>query len=115
MHAAKIQLAPVDVCSWEQDALFGVFPQGARAKLAYLSPEDVTDSFLIPQHRYLFKRSKMSYPDQFLGEVVAYRIGQLAGVDDLFRSSHAVRPLHRLRQCVFLSRVKQIIGLFFEK
>jgi hypothetical protein len=40
---------------------------------------------------------------------------QLAGVDDLFRSSHAVRPLHRLRQCVFLSRVKQIIGLFFEK
>ena len=81
MHAAKIQLAPVDVCSWEQDALFGVFPQGARAKLAYLSPEDVTDAFLIPQHRYLFKRSKNSYPDQFWGEVVAYRIGQLVGVD----------------------------------
>lgn len=74
------QAGLIDVANWEQDAEFGVFPQGARAKDAVFSPNEPPDPALVPNKRYLFKRSKQSYPDQFWGEIIAYRIGCLMGL-----------------------------------
>ncbi|WP_186209943.1 HipA domain-containing protein [Burkholderia gladioli] len=71
----------IDVVHWETDAEFGVFPQGARAKEAVFAPTDVGNDPLRPGHRYLFKRSKKAYPDQFWGEIVAYRIGCAMGLE----------------------------------
>jgi hypothetical protein len=75
-----VQKESIDVAEWNVDAEFGVFPQGARAKDAVISPAVPGGSFLVPNKRYLFKRSKRSYPDQFWGEVVAYRVGCLMGL-----------------------------------
>jgi len=77
---ALIQNTFIDVVEWESDAEFAVFPQGARAKDAVFSPPQSPDTFIVPSKRYLFKRSKKSYPDQFWGEIIAYRIGCLMGV-----------------------------------
>lgn len=71
----------IDVTNWEQDAEFGVYPQGARAKDAAFSPAEPPDQVLTPKKRYLFKHSKKSYPDQFWGEIIAYRIGSLMGLE----------------------------------
>ena len=78
--APKVQTATFDVAMWEQDAEFGVFPQGARAKDAVFASATPPDTVLVPGKRYLFKRSKRSYPDQFWGEVIAYRVGCLLGL-----------------------------------
>lgn len=75
------QAGLIDVANWEPDAEFGVFPQGARAKDAAFSPGDPLDPVLVPNKRYLFKHSKRSYPDQFWGEIIAYRIGCLMGLE----------------------------------
>lgn len=75
-----IQNAIVDVTTWESDAEFAIFPQGARAKEAVFAPEQPPEQVIAANKRYLFKRSKKSYPDQFWGEVIAYRIGCLLGV-----------------------------------
>jgi hypothetical protein len=81
MHIApKVQVTTFDVADWEQDAEFGVFPQGARAKDAVFAPVLPPEPVLVRGKRYLFKRSKRSYPDQFWGEVIAYRVGCLLGV-----------------------------------
>ncbi len=77
--AAKKQQKPFDVAGWESDEFF-VFPQGARAKSAVTTPDPAPQPALREAWRHLFKRSKKSYPDQFWGEVVAYRIGCLLGV-----------------------------------
>lgn len=77
--APRVQPAPLDVVDWEQDPHFGIYPVGARAKEAVFSPAN-TPAFLTPAKRHLFKRSKRSYPDQFWGEVIAYRIGCVLGV-----------------------------------
>jgi len=77
----KRQATIIDVVAWESDAEFAVFPQGARAKDAVFSPADPEDPCLTPSKRYLFKRSKHSYPDQFWGEIVAYRVGCCMGLD----------------------------------
>lgn len=69
----------IDVCGWGDDE-FGVFPQGARPKGACITPEQIHDGVLKPSWRYLFKKSRKCYPDQFWAEVVAYRIGCLLGV-----------------------------------
>lgn len=78
--APKVQTATFDIADWEQDAEFGVFPQGARAKDAVFAPAKPSDLVLVAGKRYLFKRSKRSYPDQFWGEVIAYRVGCLLGL-----------------------------------
>lgn len=87
------QATLIDVTDWVVDAEFGVFPQGARAKVAVFSPSLPTDSAITPGKRYLFKRSKCSYPDQFWGEVIAYRIGCLLEmpVPPAFTAWHAER------------------------
>ncbi|MXS85315.1 hypothetical protein ABO04_05120 [Nitrosomonas sp. HPC101] len=75
-----VQTDIIDVSGWEADAEFAIFPQGARAKEAVFAPSQPHEKFIVPNKRYLFKRSKRSYPDQFWGEVIAYRIGCLLGV-----------------------------------
>lgn len=75
------QQSIIDVRDWEPDPLFAIFPQGARAKDALFSPAEPTDPCLTAKKRYLFKKSKKSYPDQFWGEVIAYRIGCAIGVE----------------------------------
>lgn len=75
-----IQEKVFDVSDWQKDQNFGVFPAGARAKDALLSPSMV-DAELKPNWRYLLKRSQMRYPDQFWGEIIAYRIGALLRFD----------------------------------
>jgi hypothetical protein len=75
-----IQAVALDIVDWEPDAEFSVFPQGARAKGAVIAPSSSL-SGVVPGKRYLFKKSKKSYPDQFWCEVVAYRVGCLMGVD----------------------------------
>lgn len=75
----KRQAAAFDVAAWERDE-FEIFPQGARAKSALKTPHQPPDAVLRGSWRYLFKRSKRSYPDQFWGEVVAYRLGCLLGI-----------------------------------
>jgi hypothetical protein len=77
---ALVQTTVFDVADWAPDADFPVFPQGARAKEAFNAPERPPEAAIVPNKRYLFKRSKRSYPDQFWGEVIAYRIGCLMGV-----------------------------------
>lgn len=75
-----VQSSLFDVSDWVVDSEYPVFPQGARAKVTVLSPTVPVDTVIVGDKRYLFKRSKGCYPDQFWGEVVAYRIGCLLGV-----------------------------------
>jgi len=75
------QTCLIDVAEWEQDAEFGIYPQGARAKDAVFVPETPPDAVLVPNKRYMFKRSNKKYPDQWWGEVVAYRVGCLMGLE----------------------------------
>ena len=70
-----------DVSNWEVDQDFGTFPAGARAKDALIAPQKVESECLLPGTRYLLKRSQMRYPDQFWGEIFAYRVGALLGFD----------------------------------
>lgn len=79
--APLIQQGVISIDTWEIDAEFGTYPQGARAKEAFFAPTSFQETEILPNHRYLFKRSKRSYPDQFWGEVVAYRIGCLLGLE----------------------------------
>lgn len=75
-----IQSTLFDVADWESDAEFAVFPQGARVKESVFAPDNVIDPEIVKGKRYLLKHSNSWYPDQFWGEVVAYRIGCLLGV-----------------------------------
>lgn len=71
----------IDVATWDLDSEYAVFPQGARAKEAYTSPAEPRYEFIIPKKRYLFKRSRLAYKEQFWAEVIAYRIGSLLGLE----------------------------------
>jgi hypothetical protein len=71
---------PVDVARWLADEEFGIYPEGARDKSLLHSPEPAPFTFLVPNHRYLFKHSIERYPEQFWAEVIAYRTGCLLGV-----------------------------------
>lgn len=70
-----------DVTTWAIDQDFGTFPAGARAKEALFAPLTVDSECLLPGSRYLLKRSQLRYPEQFWGEIVAYRVGALLGFD----------------------------------
>lgn len=73
-------IAVFDVAQWEPDEEYPYFPEGSRDKRLLRCPANVTHSALIPRHRYLFKKSRAVYPEQFWGEVVAYHVGRLCGV-----------------------------------
>lgn len=76
-----IQKLAFDVSDWEPDPQYFVFPQGARAKDAFIAPDSPSDSVLVPGKRYLFKHSRQCYPDQFWGEIIAYRVGCYMGLN----------------------------------
>lgn len=72
---------PIDVSDWPTHEDFeGVYTEGTRAKRLLVCPSPAPHDFLIGGHRYLFKKSVARYPDQFWTEVMASRVGLLAGV-----------------------------------
>lgn len=72
--------AAFDVAEWEPDEEYPYFPEGSRDKRLLRCPANVTHTALIPRHRYLFKKSRRVYPEQFWAEVVAYHVGRVCGV-----------------------------------
>jgi hypothetical protein len=70
----------IDISGWDLDEDYGVYPEGARDKTLYRCPVDTPHSFLLPGHRYLFKRSIERHPHQFWMEVIAYGLGKVAKV-----------------------------------
>ena len=73
---------PIVIDDWRKDDTYeGVYPKGARDKSAYFSPETVEESCLKGNFRYLFKLSRSWCPWQFWGEIVAYRLGLIIGVE----------------------------------
>lgn len=81
MHPIQplIQEQVIDVATWTVDE-HAVYPQGARPKSSCFAPDDTDNPVLRPGKRYLFKRSKNSYPDHFWIEIAAYRVGCALGV-----------------------------------
>jgi hypothetical protein len=70
----------IDISTWQPDSEFDPYPKGARAKSAIFSPPTGAPSFIVPDHRYLFKHSSHRYPEQFWIEIIAYFIGHLMDV-----------------------------------
>jgi|GEM_PF-12964 len=70
----------VDISDWRRDEEFAQYPEGARDKTLVYCPIDPPFSFLLPGHRYLFKRSSHRYPEQFWVEIIAYHLGCLMDV-----------------------------------
>lgn len=79
-HQPLVQLAAIDVASWKLDEDFGIYPEGKRAKEARFAPVEGVEPVIIPGRRYLFKRSRMAYPEQYWAEVIAYRVACAMGV-----------------------------------
>ena len=71
----------INVTDWLPDDEFSSYPEGARAKTALFPPENLCLDFIKPSRRYMLKRSAKRYPDQFWGEVVAYQVGCMLGVE----------------------------------
>jgi len=70
----------IDVSGWSPEDDYSPYPEGARAKTAYICPESIEYSFLIPNHRYLFKESNPRYPEQYWVEIIACLLGRYSGV-----------------------------------
>ena len=75
-HQAPGQV--VDTSEWEEEDLS--YQEGTREKSTVFSPSSPVFPFLVPDHRYLSKKSNKRAPVQFWMEVVAYRLGCLCGV-----------------------------------
>lgn len=75
-----IPITPIDVAGWREDDDYQPYPEGARAKSAYFPPDGLSQPFINPARRYLFKRSEDRYPEQFWSEIAAYHVGCLLGV-----------------------------------
>lgn len=73
-------IAAFDVVAWPPDEEHQVFPEGSREKRLLRCPEPCPHPVLIPAHRYLFKKSRPIYPQQFWAEVVAYHVGRVCDV-----------------------------------
>lgn len=80
-NVGTVQPYVIDVAHWPSDELFYNYPEGARSKTAVFRPEQLELDFIKEKRRYLYKRSDKRYPDQFWGEIVAYHIGCLLGVN----------------------------------
>lgn len=78
MEKEKLQNRLILIDDWPIDET--AYPEGSREKDAIFCPSNVEYDFLIPSHRYLFKRSFKRYPAQFWVEVAAYKIGCLMNV-----------------------------------
>jgi hypothetical protein len=76
-----IPQAPIDVAGWTVDEEFASYPEGARAKTACFPPAEPLPDYIKPGRRYLFKRSREAFPEQFWAEIAAYHIGGLLGIE----------------------------------
>lgn len=70
----------IDVADWPGDDEYATYPEGSRSKRLLRCPDPAPKPWLIAGHRYLFKESRRTYPEQFWAEVVATRIGAGCGV-----------------------------------
>lgn len=70
----------VDVAEWSLDPDFPTYPEGSRSKDSVFSPDTPPHDFIVPQHRYLFKRSNPNFIAQFWVEIIGYIVGQHMGV-----------------------------------
>lgn len=89
----------VDVGLWRIDEEYGgIYPEGKREKNLFISPKkivsqentnstEITENssfilydFCIPNCRYLFKKSKKYYPEEYWMEIFAYHFGDLINV-----------------------------------
>lgn len=70
----------IDVSNWAEDRSNSPYPEGARDKVAYISPENLNDKEVLSNHRFLLKFSNDRYPSQFWAEVVAAKVAELMGV-----------------------------------
>lgn len=79
---SKLFNKPIVIDEWRQDDTYeGVYPKGARDKSAYFSPETTGEACLKNNHRYLFKLSRSWCQWQFWGEIIAYRLGLIMGIE----------------------------------
>jgi hypothetical protein len=75
----------VDVSNWSIGSELVQYPEGARAKFEFESLEKIDYKFLIPSHKYLFKRSYSEQSgtilyEQFWNEIIAYKLGRILGI-----------------------------------
>lgn len=70
----------LDVVNWESDEEYPFFPEGSRDKRLLRCPQPPPWPWLVAGHRYLFKKSRPVYPEQFWVEVVASRLSRLTNV-----------------------------------
>lgn len=78
--ASITQTSGIDISNWLPDEQFFSYPEGARPKLAYFPPPNLSLPFIKPYRRYLYKGSSNAPDDQFWAEIVAYKIGCQLGV-----------------------------------
>lgn len=76
----------VDITSWAIGGSFAHYPDGSRAKFEVFCTSDTPYQFLIPRHRYLFKKtferkSSVVFYEQFWTEIIAYKIGRVMGIE----------------------------------
>jgi hypothetical protein len=75
----------VDITSFSLDSGISSYPDGSRAKFEVFCPSHTTYQFLIPYHRYLFKKTferksgEISH-EQFWTEIIAYKLGRMLGI-----------------------------------
>lgn len=70
----------IDVAGWEGDEDHPVFPVGSKPKELLICPSEVSEPFLIPGHRYLFKRALTWQSYQTWSEVIAYELARGIGL-----------------------------------
>ncbi len=76
----------VDITSWAIGGSFAYYPDGSRAKFEVFCGSKTPYNFLIPNHRYLFKKtferkSGVIYYEQFWTEIIAYKLGRILGIE----------------------------------
>lgn len=76
----------VDITDWAIGGSFAYYPDGSRAKFEVFCPSNIDYSFLIPNHRYLFKKtferkSGIIFYEQFWTEIIAYKLGRILNIE----------------------------------
>ncbi|MES2883938.1 MAG: HipA domain-containing protein [Pseudomonadota bacterium] len=71
----------ISIADWLGDDEYATYPEGSRNKQLLRCPSPAPHPWLVPGHRYLFKESRRTYPEQFWAEIVAARVGDLCGVE----------------------------------
>ncbi|MEI7669515.1 MAG: hypothetical protein WCJ33_05495 [Pseudomonadota bacterium] len=75
----------VDVSDWAIGSSFSPYPDGTRAKFEVFCPNVSPYQFIIPNHRYLFKKTferkgGIIFYEQFWIEIIAYKLGRILNI-----------------------------------